>query len=212
MLQLCVPLWRVHLSPRVSHVHQHTRGWLGHRRLLSSCVFSGHSGGISVKVYNIEMRFHALCLDCAGVLLLPPSCLVFQASLRTAFRKGTLANGINRPLVLKASPCLRREQKEDPSETSGAFAHTAPAPAWPNTEKPPQSDIAFICLRRGRFKKKKIIGCPRRESVNVQSGLQSAAATTGLLLIVTAAHFCPTQIRSRGPLLSPAPLVILRHL
>ncbi|CAG11406.1 unnamed protein product [Tetraodon nigroviridis] len=70
--------------------------------------------------------------------------------LLTAFRKGMLANGINQLLFLKASFCLQTEQKEDPSETSGAFTNTAPAPAWSNTEEPPQSDIAFICLRTGR--------------------------------------------------------------
>lgn len=56
------------------------------------------------------------------VLLLALSCLVFAimfgfpGSLLTAFSGGTLANGINQLLFLKASFCLRREQKEDPNE------------------------------------------------------------------------------------------------
>lgn len=88
------------------------------------------------------------------ILLLALSCLVFAVmfgfpgSLLTAFSKGMLANGINQLLFLKASFCLQREQKEDPNETSQASANTAAA--WSNTEEPPQSDIAFICLHRSR--------------------------------------------------------------
>lgn len=88
------------------------------------------------------------------VVLLALSCLVFAVmfgfpgSLLTAFSGGMLANGINQLLFLKASFCLQREQKEDPSETSRTSANTAAV--WSNTEGLPQSDIAFICLRRGR--------------------------------------------------------------
>lgn len=45
ILQICIPLWRAHLSPHVLHVHQYMWSWLRHRQLLSSCMFSGHSGG-----------------------------------------------------------------------------------------------------------------------------------------------------------------------
>lgn len=91
-MQVHIPLWRPHLSPHVSHVHQDMWSWLRHRRLLSSCVFSGHSGGgISVQRSTI--------LKCLSVLRASTSlrrCHVwslpfvfgFPGSVLTAFSKG----------------------------------------------------------------------------------------------------------------------------
>lgn len=117
ILQVHIPLWRPHLSPHVSHVHQDMWSWLRHRRLLSSCVFSGHSGGggdFCSEVDNIKMPFRAPRLN----LLAPLSCLVFAVCVwfsrqrpDSLQQKGTLANGINQLLFLKASFCLQREQE-----------------------------------------------------------------------------------------------------
>lgn len=124
ILQVHIPLWHAHLSPHVSHVRQHMWSSLRHRQLLISAVFSGHSGGFLLRGFHYWNALQPRCSmpQLCRVLLLALSCLVFAimfgfpGSLLTAFSGGTLANGINQLLFLKASFCLRREQKEDPNE------------------------------------------------------------------------------------------------
>lgn len=93
MLQVRIPLWRAHLSPHVSHVQQHTWSWLRHRQRASPCVFSGHSGGISVKRFTILKCVSELR---ASTVRRPPSTAVvfgFPGSSWQPSAKGRLQTG-----------------------------------------------------------------------------------------------------------------------
>lgn len=116
ILQVCIPLWRAHLSPHVSHVHQYMWSWLRHSQLLSSCMFSGHFWGISVKRLTI--------LKCVSVLYASTVPRPSSGAVMFGFRRHVWFSR-QPPDSLQQRDACKRNQSAAPPQSFLLFAEGA---------------------------------------------------------------------------------------
>lgn len=165
-------------------------------------VFGTFWGDFCSEVDNIKMPFRAPRLN----LLVPLSCLVFcryvwfsRQRPDSLQQRGRLQTESISCSSSKLPSVCRGSKKEDPSENqSGLRQHCCCCCCCMVKHRgAPTVRYSLYIFTQGQIKI--MWASPEGERECAVWSPEQGAATTHHLLIVTAAHFCPIQIRNHGP-------------